>query len=292
MRLRFVEDRRTLFWAFVLFPLVPALALARPALLPWLVAPALYLSYCSGVLAHNHNHCPVFRGRRSNLYYGAWLSVFYGTPLCAWVPTHNQNHHHYLNGEGDVTQTTRRGTKDTLLSALKYPLWSARSQLPLLAAYVKEAFAAARSGRPARRRRLVTELCALGFAHFTVLGLGVTLHGARVGVLVYLASAGLPALLAPSLMMFTNYLQHAGCDPSSPDDHSRNFTSKVMNWFVFENGLHTVHHEQPGAHWSRLRALHEARAHRIRPALNQENLFGYVVWTYLATPFARRGRAP
>src|ERR1051325_2531309 len=99
MILRFREDWRTLFWAFGLMPLVPALAYLRPALAPWLVPLALYASYCSGVLAHNQNHSPTFVGRRANAAFSAWLSVFYGFPLFAWVPTHNQNHHRYLNGE-------------------------------------------------------------------------------------------------------------------------------------------------------------------------------------------------
>jgi beta-carotene hydroxylase len=98
---------------------------------------------------------------------------------------------------------------------------------------------------------------------------------------VYLATLGLPALLATYFMMFTNYMQHIDCDPSSKDDHSRNFTSPFWNWFVFENGLHTVHHEHPGVHWSRLRALHDARAHRIDPRLNVGSIFEYLVRQYL-----------
>ena len=97
MRLRFIEDRRTLVWAFLLFPLGPALALWRPSLLPWLVPLLLACSYLSGVLSHNHNHCPVFTTRAANLAYGAWLTFFYGFPTFAWVPTHNQNHHRFLN---------------------------------------------------------------------------------------------------------------------------------------------------------------------------------------------------
>ena len=107
------------------------------------------------------------------------------------------------------------------------------------------------------------------------------------GALVYGFAVALPASLATYFMMFTNYLQHRGCDPTSPNDHSRNFTSPFYNWFVFENGLHTVHHEHPGTHWSRYRALHEARAHRIAPALNQSSLFGYVAKAYVVAPLAR-----
>src|SRR5882672_6651703 len=149
MKLRFVEDRRTLVWAFLLFPLGPALALWRPSLLPWLAPLLLYCSYLSGVLSHNHNHSPVFRARVPNLLYGAWLSFFYGFPSFAWVPTHNQNHHRHLNGAADATRTSQRDGADTLWALLTYPFASSRSQLPLVFGYARAAFRA-RSPRRAR----------------------------------------------------------------------------------------------------------------------------------------------
>lgn len=282
MQLRFTEDRRALFGAFVLFPLVPVLALARPALLPWLVPLALYGSYLSGVLSHNHNHLGVFRSKQLNALYGAWLSVFYGMPLFAWVPTHNQNHHLELNGGADASQTSRAG-KDSLVTFLRYPFVCTRHQLALVFAYAKDAA----QHHPARFRRILLELGALAGGHALVAAAAVALHGAPLGVLVYAVSLGLPALLAPYWMMLTNYLQHVGCDPTSPDDHSRNFTSRALNYFVFENGLHTVHHEHPGTHWSRLRALHDARSERIDPRLNERSIFSYVAKAYLR-PFGRK----
>ncbi len=283
MRLRFREDWRTLVWAFGLLPLAPLFSLARPALLPWLVPVALYASYCAGVLAHNHNHCPVFVGRRANAVFAAWLSVFYGFPLFAWIPTHNQNHHRYLNGDGDATRTTRRGTADDAWSAFTYPLFSSVWQRPLIVSYVK----AARERHPERLRRVLLESASVIGGHVTLLGLAWLLLGPGLGTRVYVISAGLPAALATYFMMLTNYLQHVGCDPRSPDDHSRNFVSPFWNWFVFENGLHTVHHEQPGVHWSRYRALHLARAGRISPHLNQSSLFSYAFGAYVGAPFRR-----
>lgn len=282
MQLRFVEDRRSIFWAFVLFPLVPALAYARPGLLPWLAPLLFYTSYCAGVLTHNHVHCPVFVGRRSNVAYGAWLSLFYGFPIFSWIPTHNQNHHRYLDGDGDATETTRLVPNDTLLGLLVYPVASARAQLAGIAEYVRDA-----RTRPRRLARIHAELAALLFGHLAWLGLAVLLHGLARGALVYALAVALPASLATYFMMFTNYVQHRGCNPASPDDHSRNFTNPFFNWFVFDNGLHTVHHEHPGVHWSRYRALHDARAHRIDPALNQGSLFQYVAMAYVAAPLAR-----
>ena len=82
-------------------------------------------------------------------------------------------------------------------------------------------------------------------------------------------------------MMLTNYVQHVGCVPSSKHDHSRNFTSPLWNWFVFDNGYHTVHHDQPGLHWSRYRALHASRAALMDPRLNVSTPLGYALRAYL-----------
>jgi len=276
MRLRFVEDKRTLVWALALFPLAPALALSRPSLLPWLAPLLLYCSYLSGVLTHNHNHSPVFYARRLNSAYGAWLSIFYGFPIFSWIPTHNQNHHRFQNGEGDMTATARHAPTDSLLAALTYPLASSRYQLPALVRFVDAAFRT----RSARAWRIALELATVGLAHAAFLTLAVTLHGLHRGAIVYVFALGLPALLGTYWMMLTN-LQHVGCDPTSEHDHSRNFVSRLGNWLVFDNGYHTVHHEHPSLHWSRYRELHRRRERQIAPELKQRTILHFVVRRYL-----------
>lgn len=282
MKLRFVEDRRTLLWAGLLFPLSPALALWRPSLLPWLAPLLLYCSYLSGVLSHNHNHCPVFVSRRANLLYGAWLSFFYGFPSFAWVPSHNRNHHRFLNGKGDASSTSFSLTADGVFAALSYPLVCSRHQLPLVVEYARGAW----SSHPAQARRVVLECAALLLGHGAALTLALLLHGLELGGLVYGFAIGLPALMANYWMMLTNYLQHVDCDPDSARAHSRNFVSPFWNWFVFDNGYHSVHHDQPGLHWSKYRALHSASLGRIEPALNQDFIVAYALRRYW--PGARR----
>jgi len=278
MTLRFASDRRTLVWALGLFPLGPALALWRPGLLPWLAPLLLYSSYLSGVLTHNHGHVPVFRERWANVAYGAWLSVFYGFPIVSWLPTHNQNHHQYRNGERDVTATALHAPEDGLLAALTYGPASSRRQLPVVLRFVREAFRT----RSSYRTRIVAESSALVLGHGALLALAVAVHGASRGALVYGFALGLPAFLATYWMMLTNYLQHVGCDAASNDDHSRNFVSPFWNWFVFQNGYHTVHHDRPTAHWSRYPELHRLRAATIAPGLNQPGtVAGYLLRRYL-----------
>lgn len=279
MRLRFAADRRTLVWAFLLFPLGPALALWRPQLLPWLTPLLLYCSYLSGVLTHNHNHVPVFRDRAANLAYGAWLSVFYGFPIVSWIPTHNQNHHRYRNGPGDVTATAAHAPRDGLRAALSYPPASSRQQAPALLSFAKTAFRT----RSSYATRILVECSVLLLGHASVLGLASLLHGGWLGAVAYFGALGLPALLGTYWMMLTNYLQHVGCDASSEHDHSRNFVGAWCNWLVFDNGYHTVHHEHPTTHWSKYRALHQARAAAIAPSLNQPGtVAGYLVRRYLS----------
>ncbi len=67
----------------------------------------MYLAYCAGVIAHNHNHSPTFTRRRPNTVFSMWISLFYGHPVFAWIPTHNQNHHRF-------TESPRRRVDDRL----------------------------------------------------------------------------------------------------------------------------------------------------------------------------------
>lgn len=281
MQLRFREDARTLFWAFVLFPGVALFCLSTPSVAPWLLPIELYLAYCAGVLVHNQNHNPVFAARWCNTAYAAWLGVFYGAPIFTWIPTHNQNHHRYVDSAEDVTHTWRGGRKNSLWNALTYPLRSTRYQLPLVLSFVRES----RQRSPAMYRRILLESATIPLVHGLLLGGAIWLHGVPLGLLGYACGFGIPALLAPYFMMFTNYLQHVGCETGSPDNHSRNFVSPRINWLVFDAGLHTVHHEHAGSHWSLARALHAQRVSRIDPRLNEHSILSYCLKTYLGRHF-------
>jgi fatty acid desaturase len=284
---RYTSDYRTLFWALALFPSVPLIGYTWPGAAPWLLLPALYLSYCTGVLAHNHVHVPVFSGRGVNAAYAAWLSIFYGCPVAFWVPTHLENHHRFLDGPEDVTRTTRRSRTHVLSQAIVYSLACAHWQRPLIESYVRRAHA--RRGR--HWQALRDQGAALVLAHGGMLALAIGLHGLTRGGFTYALSLGLPALLAPTFMMFTNYIQHVHCDPGSRDNHSRNFVSAVSNWFVFDAGYHTVHHQRPSLHWSRYAELHRAQEGRIHPSLNEHSVLWFCLKNYLGGALSPRLRS-
>ncbi|HET9960653.1 MAG TPA: fatty acid desaturase, partial [Polyangiaceae bacterium] len=254
---RVAADYRTVLWAFVLFPGVALAHYVNPGLIGWLLPISIYLGYCAGIFSHNHNHCPTFRSRAMNDFFSIWLSIFYGYPLFGWIPTHNLNHHKFVNKAGDATITWRYTKKHTFLVAITYFFVSAYWQSEPIREYIQKA----RRSNGRMYRQVVAQAVAVIGAHVGLLGLGIYLWGPARGALVYAFGFAIPAAFALWSMMFTNYIQHVHCDPWSKDNHSRNFVSPWVNWFVFDAGYHSVHHEHAGTHWSKYRALHEARAH-------------------------------
>ncbi|MDP9036628.1 MAG: fatty acid desaturase, partial [Myxococcota bacterium] len=96
MKPRVPSDYRTLLWAFGFFPALILVAYSHPRLLVWTAPLALYMGFCAGIFAHNHNHCPTFVSRTANEVFAMWVSVLYGHPIFAWIPTHNRNHHKFV----------------------------------------------------------------------------------------------------------------------------------------------------------------------------------------------------
>lgn len=294
MRPRFASDYRTLLWVFVLFPGVALAHYVWPSLVGWLLPVSIYLGYCAGVLSHNHNHCPTFANRKMNDFFAAWLSVFYGYPLFGWIPTHNLNHHKFVNKAGDATITWRYTKKHMFLVAATYFFVSAYWQSGPIKEYIRKA----RNGNGRVFNQVVVQFASVIIAHVGLLALGIGLHGVKTGILVYLFGFGIPSGFALWSMMFTNYIQHVHCDPWSPDNHSRNFVSKFSNWFVFQAGYHTVHHENPGTHWSKYPELHAERGGRIAPELNEHSVLVFCIKNYLLGMFTDKyrtkqvGRAP
>jgi beta-carotene hydroxylase len=77
-----------------------------------------------------------------------------------------------------------------------------------------------------------------------------------------------------------NYLQHVHADEEDSWNHARNFTGRLLNFLLFNNGYHTIHHHKPGLHWSATPAAHRAITPHIHPALNERSLVWYLVRTY------------
>jgi fatty acid desaturase len=283
MRLRNSNDRRTLLWTLAM-PLVTAAQYARPSLLGYFTPLACYLALCAGVIAHNHNHCPTFAERRPNRLFALWLSLFYGYPTFAWIPTHNRNHHRFVNGAGDATATWRYGNRHDLPTAVSYFFVSSYWQSGPIKDYIR----AAREKAPQLHRRIVNEYFVWAGAAVVLLGLAILLHGPALGLKVWFIASVLPAVFALWAIMLFNYEQHVHAAPYSEHNHSRSWAGRTVNFMLFNNGYHAAHHESPGAHWSELPRLHAALAPSIDPVLLEGSLSWYFVKNYVLAPFSPR----
>jgi beta-carotene hydroxylase len=293
MILRYRADRRTMAWA-VAMPLVALAPYAWPHLATWLWPLSCYLGLSAGVIAHNHNHCQTFKSRRLNSIFGQFLSIFYGYPTFAWVPTHNLNHHKFVNRAGDATITWRYTNDHHFPMAFAFPFISSVFQATPTNEYIRKA----KATKPALYREIIRQYISFVATHVALIALAVGLHGWAGGMRLWLLMFALPAIFALWTIMFFNYIQHVHTDPWSDHNHSRSFTGAAMNFFLFNNGLHTAHHETPGANWSLLPALHAKLEAKIHPALVQKNFWGWCARSYLLAPFfpsmgtRQIGRAP
>ena len=283
MILRNAADFRTVLWVG-LASLLVALQYARSDWVPYLSPISCYLAIACGVIAHNHNHRPTFRGRRLNNIFGHVLTVFYGYPTLMWIPTHNQNHHHFVNRPGDATITWRHTNKHNVVVAGTYPLVSSYHQSQLIQRFIR---AAREKNRHLHGRILFQYMFWVAFYGFMLFLAWYLFHGQRtwLGLKVWFFSLVLPAICSVSLIMVFNYIQHVHADAWSEHDHSRNFTGSVFNFLFFNNGYHTAHHEQPGLHWSQLPEAHAKITDEINPQLNERSVCWFMARQYVLALF-------
>ena len=248
---------------------------SRPGLCdPWLYPVSLFASFSTAVISHNHNHVSTWRSRSLNLLTSYLLALFYGHPVVAWIPTHNQNHHQFNNREGDLSRSPRLFRGNHLLSLAVYPPLTSFAQSRCIGAWIV--------GLRRTNRRLFWSAISEYAVFFGLLALAFALDWRKALVLLVI-----PQQFALYGIQCVNFWQHIECDADSDWNHSRNFVGRVLNALLFDNGFHTVHHLRPGTHWSDLPALHAEHAAKITPALNQPNAASWLLQTYVVSPFRR-----
>lgn len=291
--LRFSSDWKTLAWVAIATALV-AVQYARPDLVFVLWWVSAYFALAIGTIAHNHNHSPTFKNKSLNYAFGNVISLFYGYPVFAWVPTHNLNHHKYVNKAGDATITWRYTNRHNFFIAFTYFFVSAYFQSDPLKQYL----AKAKAGNPTLYRRLITQWVFFAGTHALLLALGIWLHGFATGLTLWFLACAVPAMFTLWTTIFFNYEQHVHTDPWSEHNHSRSFDGKLLNFLLFNNGYHAAHHENPGMHWSKLPEAHAKLAPLIHPELVQRSFWWYCIRQFLVAPFfpslgtKQIGRAP
>ena len=229
------------------------------------------------VMVHNHNHLSMWKSRTLNVITDLWQVAFYGYPVFVWVPTHNLNHHKYINKEGDQTITYRFNNRNNILTLLAYPFVSGYYQSALITGYLKKQW----NKNSKRFYYCMFQYVFLFFYLFCMF----TLDAQKAFLYITI-----PHLLCLILVLMVNYVQHVHADENSQYNHSRNFTG-IENKFMLNNGLHTAHHEKMSAHWSELTNIHRNMESKISNQLLEKSFIWYFLRVYVVSIFVPKFRS-
>ena len=231
----------------------------------------LFMSVAVSVMTHNHNHLPMWSSKKMNLLTDWWLTVFYGFPIFAWIPTHNKNHHRFNNREGDDSITYRISERNNFLTLISYPTISGYYQQRAIFEYLKEI---------KTKNREKFRIC---ISQYVVLFLWVA-----AALLIDWQKALLFIIIPQQVSLFSvlifNYVQHVHADEESEWNHSRNFTG-FLNFLLFNNGYHTIHHHKAGMHWSMVPEAHKEIENNIDPLLLERSFWWYIIRSYFPFDF-------
>jgi fatty acid desaturase len=283
--LRYRADIKTLIFVAIYFGLVAVQWVFAPGFggespSPWTLDPTglwfavplfvltCFFSFFGAVATHNTVHCPVFKSRGLNRVFQVVLTLTYGHPVSAYVPGHNLSHHKHTQTRRDVMRTSKVRFKSQFLNGLLFMPTVGKDILRADMRY----FAAMYRKNPAWFRQMLVEFIVFG-------GLSVAL--VVMDWQKFILYVLIPHQYAAWGIITMNLLQHDGCDETTEYNHSRNFVGKLVNWWTYNNGYHSVHHEEPGLHWSLLPEAHAERiAPHIHPNLDQPSLLAYLWRTF------------
>lgn len=270
--LRYKADRRTLGFVATYFALVIVQWVYQPSELylaiPLFVATCAFSWFCA-VITHNAIHCAVFEKRWMNKAFQGVLSLTYGTPVSSYVSGHNLSHHRYTQDDRDVMRTTKVDYRWNWLNLLMF--------VPVVGIAIAKNDAIFAKKMRAEKPRW--------YKQFLIESL--ICHGSTVLLFLIDWKAALLYWLLPHLwaawgIIAINYLQHDGCNPDSPFNHSRNFTGRFFGWWTFDNGFHGIHHMHPNLHWSLARETHERELKpHIHPELDQPSIAAYAFRAFI-----------
>ena len=234
----------------------------------------LHFSVAVSVITHNHNHLQIWNSKPPNVLTDWWLTVFYGIPIFTWIPTHNRNHHRYINKEGDSTATYRKSELNNLFTFVSYPGMSSYYQITEgIIPFMKDM----KQRDPKRYWEYMTQLFVL--IAWWVFWFVIDWKKAIFFVVI-------PQQVAGYIVQIFNYVQHVHADEESKYNNSRNFMG--VNWFLLNNGYHTAHHERASMHWSEAPECHAQIADKIDPSLIEKSFWGYVIRTYIIGAFWKK----
>lgn len=223
-----------------------AIGLFLPGATNWYVAVPLItllcladLSITIGVL-HMHTHRPLFVSRRANRVIDVLCCMPALLTAADMREVHILNHHRFNDGPGDVTSTEGR---EHGFRAVWY--WITYGAIVKIHT-VRTVFAANSSaGRRKRRHQFVFDL--------TLVAALIVITASVVDTTRFALFYVIPLIVTQVQAGYFAWLTHAPArgfedDPSK----SMNTVGNLLNFVIFNQGYHSVHHRYPGVHWSEI----------------------------------------
>ncbi len=228
---------------------------------------ACAMSFLTAVAGHNNLHQGMFTARWKNVVFRYLLSFGALFPESSVIPAHNLVHHHFDDdGQPDWAAPEQVRFRWNLLNILHFPNVAG----PVTFAGVRR-WARLAGKADFRRQYTLESIFAFGLT-------GLLLVHDFWTALFYVM---VPQLWGARSFLRINIIQHDGCDTTSEWNHSRNFVGRIFNWFMMNNGYHTIHHNRAGMHWSELARAHSKEvAPRIDPSLDEPSMVLYLLRSY------------
>ena len=217
MLLRYKEDWKTIVFLIITTGLLP-LNWLQPEANWLLVLFACVMAVSVTTIVHNHNHLRIWNNKWLNFATDYWLTLFYGFPVFAWIPTHNKNHHKFNNREGDYTITWRFWEANNLGTLLSYPTISSYFQQTPIRDFLKKAYSV-------RKSRFFYYI-----SQYVVLGVFIA-----VALVVDWKKALLYIVLPQQVALFSATM------PGRIDRLARSLGELAMAWPVTRDALREVH---------------------------------------------------
>lgn len=240
----------------------------------WLLFTSLFCFY-SATIVHNCIHVPLFKskgyGKLKNQLWQYVLTCSYGYPVSTLIPGHNLSHHKFCQTDMDVTHTDQMKWQWNLLNLLLFfPTCSSM----IMEQDIKYLMHQRRMGKPLwyqARNEVIWFLL-----HQSIL--------LYVNPTAWFFTVLPPQLFGKFGIISINLLQHDGCTNPEMDKYNftRNFVGSTINFFTCNNGFHTIHHLQPGLHWSELPAAHKEKIEPYcHPNVNHSNILWYCFTSFV-----------
>jgi beta-carotene hydroxylase len=239
----------------------------------WVPLKIIFVIICHAI-NHSHQHLSVFLNDTLNKLYSVLLSVNIGQSGSATIAMHQLNHHGHNNSDADLANSRLVNYRWNFLNLLLYPfviIINYRKTKNILLKDLVEK-------RHGIKQTIAIELWAIRLFAITY---------CLIDWKAFILFALIPYICGVWAILAINLVQHQLVYESNDYEKATNFTGIFLNYFLFNNGYHSAHHQYPNLHWSILPQRHNEIAMNIPPLFVKRSLLNFLVFHFFLNFSAR-----